>query len=299
MPLVFRPARAEDLPTAQALIVGSINDLTERHGFGPMASVRPPNFQLFSLQDDADGLWVAEDAGEIVGCTFGWVCDDLWFLAELFISPDRQGQGIGNELLKRALDHARTSGATNKALITFTFNRVPQGLYIRHGMFPRLPIYFFNGARDDLTRRLPGAPLRTTPIENTASHLHSLVRIDAVALGISREKHHRYLIGDKATQGVLLHAGDDCVGHAYVADGHVGPLAVTRPDAMGDAFTTALNLAAAGSAAQVSAFLPGVSDAALTIAVAHGMRITFPMVLVSARDFGNWRQYLPRNPGFM
>jgi hypothetical protein len=29
------------------------------------------------------------------------------------------------------------------------------------------------------------------------------------------------------------------------------------------------------------------------------MRITFPMVLVSTHDFGNWAQYLPRNPGFM
>jgi hypothetical protein len=38
---------------------------------------------------------------------------------------------------------------------------------------------------------------------------------------------------------------------------------------------------------------------ALSIAVDHGMRITFPMVLVSTNDFGNWPQYLPRNPGFM
>jgi GNAT superfamily N-acetyltransferase len=299
MPLVFRPARAEDVQPAQGLVVGSINDLTERHGFGPMASVRPANFQLFSLQDDTDGQWIAEDGGQIVGCAFSWVCDDLWFLAELFISPERQGQGIGNELLKRTLDHARKRGASKKALIIFTFNRVSQGLYIRHGLFPRLPVYFVGVARDQLTRRLPAAPLRTVPLENTASHLRNLAQIDAAALGLSREKHHRYLIGDKATQGVLLYAGNDCAGYAYIADGHIGPLAVSRPDAMADAFTTALTLAAAGSAAQVSAFLPGASDAALSLAIAHGMRITFPMVLVSAGDFGNWTQYLPRNPGFM
>jgi hypothetical protein len=29
------------------------------------------------------------------------------------------------------------------------------------------------------------------------------------------------------------------------------------------------------------------------------MRITLPMVLVSDREFGDWRRYLPRNPGFM
>ena len=27
--------------------------------------------------------------------------------------------------------------------------------------------------------------------------------------------------------------------------------------------------------------------------------VTFPMVLLSTRDFGNWTRYLPRNPGFM
>lgn len=64
MPVTVRPTRAEELQDVQKLIVGSINDLTERHGFGVMASVRPASFQLFSLRDDPRGLWVAEDDGE-------------------------------------------------------------------------------------------------------------------------------------------------------------------------------------------------------------------------------------------
>jgi hypothetical protein len=66
----------------------------------------------------------------------------------------------------------------------------------------------------------------------------------------------------------------------------------------GAAFRTALNLAAASGADQLSAFLPGTSEAP-GIALEHGMRITFPMVLVSTREFGDWTRYLPRNPGFM
>ena len=68
---------------------------------------------------------------------------------------------------------------------------------------------------------------------------------------------------------------------------------------LGAAFKTALHLAAKTGSSQVSAFLPGTSDVALSIAVEHGMRITFPMVLLSTHDFGNWAQYLPGNPGFM
>ena len=201
MPLVYRPARAQDLERAEALVVASINDLTERHGFGAMATSRAPNFQLFSLKDDPDGLWVAEDAGEILGFAWSWVCDDLWFLAQLFVSTAHQGRGIGNELLKQTLEHARKAGATHKALITFTFNRVSQGLYIRHGLFPKMPIYFFSVARERLITGLRDAPLRCVVLADTAAHLNSLAAIDARAVGVTREKHHRYLIND---QGLCL-----------------------------------------------------------------------------------------------
>ena len=33
--------------------------------------------------------------------------------------------------------------------------------------------------------------------------------------------------------------------------------------------------------------------------IEHQMRITFPMLLMSTSEFGNWTQYLPRNGGFM
>jgi ribosomal protein S18 acetylase RimI-like enzyme len=299
MPLVFRPARADELQRAEELVVRSINDLTERHGFGPMATLRLPDFQLFCLKDDPDGLWVAEADGEIVGFALSWVCGDLWFLAELFVSPGHQGRGIGNELLARAFEHARKAGASNKSLITFTFNVVSQGLYIRHGLFPRLPIHFFSVARDALMTRLHGDKLHSTTIEPTAAHLKTLAQLDVSTLGTSREKHHRYLLNDGTMKGVLLHDRGDCIGYAYVsATGHVGPLAVARARVTGAAFRTALDLAAESKAAQVSAFLPGVSEA-LRVAVEHGMRITFPMVLVSTRDFGDWTRYAPRNPGFM
>lgn len=299
MPLVFRPACADDLQQAQELVVRSINDLTERHGFGPMASVRRPVFQLFSLKDDPDGLWVAEAGDEIVGFAFSWACGDMWFLAELFVAPGQQGRGVGNKLLAHTFDHARKSKATNRSLITFTFNVVSQGLYIRHGLLPRLPIYFFSGASSGLTANRQGGKLHCVAIEPSPSHRNILAQLDVSALGFSREKHHRYLLDDASMKGVLLHDGSACVGYAYVSTtGHIGPLAVAQSRHMGAAFATALDLAAAGGCAQVSAFLPGTSEAP-GVALKQGMRITFPMVLVSTHEFGDWRRYLPRNPGFM
>jgi ribosomal protein S18 acetylase RimI-like enzyme len=84
-----------------------MNELSERHGLGPVSAVRPPTFSAFSLSDDPDALWIAEDAGEILGFAFSWLCGDLWFLAQLFVAPEQQRRGIANKLLQRTLDHGR------------------------------------------------------------------------------------------------------------------------------------------------------------------------------------------------
>jgi ribosomal protein S18 acetylase RimI-like enzyme len=300
MSLIYRPAQAQDLVTTDALVVASINDLTNRHGFGPMAIPSPPNFQSFSLADGPDGLWIAEDDGNILGFAWSWVCGDIWFLAQLFVDPTQQGRGIGNELIKLTLEQARKSGAAHKALITFAFNRISQGLYIRHGLFPKAPVYFFDAIPERMRQKLPESPLRNVPIDDDVATMAKLIEIDARAIGVSREKHHRYLFDERATRGVLLYAGDECVGYSYIAsNGHIGPLAVVDDKFLGDAFVTALYLAAHGSSEKISAFVPGTGETALGLAVDHGMRITFPMLLMASPGFGNWTGYLPRNPGFM
>jgi ribosomal protein S18 acetylase RimI-like enzyme len=300
MPIVYRSARPDDLEEADALVVRSLNDLSQRHGFGPMLARSPPRFQSFSLQDDPDGLWVAEQGGQMLGFALAWVCGDLWFLSQLFVAPGQQGRGIGHELIKRALDHAQKAGATNRVLITPAFNMVSQGLYMRHGLLPRLPLYLFSAARETVGGKLPGAQFGHVPLRADRQHLNHLAQIDAQSLGISREKHHKFLIDDRDTRGVLLFAEDKCVGYAYISrGGHVGPLAVARPQLMATAFRTALVIALEGQSSKLSAFLPGTSEAALGIAIECGLRIAFPMVLMCTGDFGDWRAYLPRNPGLM
>lgn len=299
MSFVVRPASAGELACAEELVVRSINDLTVRHGFGPIARSRPPDFQAFCLRDDPRGVWLAEEDGEIVGFALSWVCGRLWFLAELFVAPDRQGQGIGNELLDRTMQHASQAGATEKSLITFAFNVVSQGLYVRHGLLPRVPIHLCSAERKSLLPHAQGSALRATPIRTTAADLGMLRQLDVTTLGVSREKHHRYLLGDPRMKGVFLEERGERVGYAYVAaSGHIGPLAVMHAHAMPGAFRAALAMAVGGDAKQISVFVPGTSDA-LAIAASQGMRFALPMVLMSTRDCCDWTRYLPCNPGFM
>jgi len=62
MAVVCRPARMDDLKRADEIVVASINELTERRGFGKMASSHPPKFQGFSLRDDTEGLAPCHDS---------------------------------------------------------------------------------------------------------------------------------------------------------------------------------------------------------------------------------------------
>lgn len=250
MAVVCRPARMDDLKRADEIVVASINELTERRGFGKLASSQPPNFQAFSLRNDTDA-------------------------------------------------HAEMRGASIKALITFTFNNVSQGLYIRHGLFPRFPIYMVTVPRDRLASRLAKPRLHLEPLTDKTTRFDELTLIDVSTLGVSREKHHRFLLGESATSGFTIRADGECVGYVYISDGHIGPLAVRRPDLVGPAFATALSFAARSNSPTISAFVPGASEPALKAATGHGMHITFPMLLMSTRQFGDWVSYLPRNPGFM
>jgi GNAT superfamily N-acetyltransferase len=296
---VIRPARIDELRRAEELVAQSINDLTVRHGFGAIATSRAPDFQAFCLRDDPRGAWVADDAGEIAGFALSWVCGPLWFLAELFVAPGRQGQRIGGDLLERTFAHAESAGATHRGLITFAFNVVSQGLYVRNGLLPRVPLHLCTADRTATASRLDGPTLRTDPIRLSDGDIDVLRRMDEEVLGVQRAKHHRYLLGDPAMAGVFLRDGGETVGYAYVAgSGHIGPLAVVHAKAMPAAFSTALSVAAATGAKQVSAFVPGPSGA-LRAAADLDMRFTLPMVVMAARDFGDWSRYLPRNPGFM
>src|SRR5262249_42685822 len=202
-----------DLRRADEILVASVNEFTERRGFGKMASLSPSEFSSFPAKGRYEGLWVADEDGEIVGFAWSWVCGELWFLAQLFVSPDRQSDGIGNRLISKAFAHAQMRGASIRALITFAFNSVSQGLYIRHGLFPRCPIYMVSMSRDQLTSQLAEPRLRLDSLAGNTAVFDDLTLIDRHALGVSREKHHRYLVGDRATSGFTIHDGNERVGY--------------------------------------------------------------------------------------
>ena len=299
MAIIYRAATNGDLEPAMEVVYQGVNDLAQRHGFEGLVNRLTPEFHAFSLEDDPDGLWVAEEGGEVIGLGFSWVTDRFWFLADLFILPEYQGRGVGGELLQRTLAHAQKNHADNLALITFAYNTASIGLYAKQGLFPREPLYTFVAPSETLVGRVK-KNLAWRPLDKGNQHAALLAHIDASTLGFSREKHHRFLLGDPTMNGFLLEDEGSDVAYVYISsDGHIGPLGVISHTAMGPAFNTALALAIERGTEQVSAFLAGRNEGAVSIALKYGMRLSRTMVLMSTKAFGDWARYAPNHPGFM
>jgi len=143
--------------------------------------------------------------------------------------------------------------------------------------------------------------LDTRPIEPWPECRDWLGRIDEEVLGFRRDEHHAFLLGGFASRSVRIERAGRPAGYAYIsAEGHIGPLAVV-PGADPGAVLEAAVLCALRQqqARQVSMIVPGKADRILAAASGLGLRIDEPFVLLSAKPFGDWRHYLPSNPGFM
>jgi ribosomal protein S18 acetylase RimI-like enzyme len=300
MDITYRPAKQEDLAEAERVAQRSGNALRVRHGGRPSSAPPPIAFPEFCLARDPAGLWVAEDGDAIVGFGFSWMTEKFWCLSQLFVSPETQAKGIGQVLLSKTLMQAERNGAANRALITFAYNIASTGLYLKNGLYPREPLYRMAAPAQAVAQHLADAGYDITPIVPGPESGEWIGRIDRELLGFSRDLHHQFLLGSVAARAVRIEHAGRIAGYAYIsAWGHVGPLAIA-PDADAKAVvTTALRSALEGGATQISMLVPGRAEVVMQTALGLGFRIEVPYVLMAWRPFGNWCNYLPRDPGFL
>jgi GNAT superfamily N-acetyltransferase len=300
MDIAYRPAKLEDLEEAEQVVQQSANALRVSHGLRPSQAPPSTAFPKACLAQDPSGLWVAQDGESIVGFGFSWMADKFWCLSQLFVRPETQAKGVGQALLSRTLMQAERNGAANRALITFAYNIASTGLYLQNGLYPREPLYRMAAPAQAVAQDLGLAGYDIMPIAPWPQSGEWTGRIDQELLGFRRELHHQFLLGGFAARAVRIEHAGRAAGYAYIsAEGHLGPLAIA-PDADAKAvLTTALRCALEGGARQVSMLVPGRADVVMQTALALGFRIEVPLVLMASRPFGNWCNYLPRNPGFM
>jgi GNAT superfamily N-acetyltransferase len=300
MDITYRPAKFDDLEEAERVAQEAGNELRMRYGGRPSPAPPPILFPQFCLVEDPDGLWAAEHGDTIVGFGFSWMTERFWFLSQLFVIPEMQGKGIGQALLSKTLIQAERNGATNRALITFAYNIASTGLYLKNGLYPREPLYRMAASAQMVAQNLAHADYDVTPVAPWPAPRKWMAEIDEALLGFRRDLLHKFLLGGIAARAVRIERAGGTVGYAYVSTyGHVGPLAIA-PEADAQAVVrAALRCALESRPSRVSMFVPGRAEVVMQTVLALGFRIEVPLVLIASRPFGNWCNYLPRDPGFM
>ena len=305
----YRKATTEDFPGILSLIRTSFDGVLREHGFfdvSPFASSRlPPVPQTgfpwwdMGLKEDGDGFWIAEVEGKLAGLTLSWVRGSLWYLAHLFVSPERQGLNIGQNLMERAMKHHKGLAITNRALVTFAYNPVSISLYARNGIYPREPLYWMEGPSKEVNANV-SAKLKDEKVVDFQKAKTILSRIDELNLGYPREKNHEFLFGLPTAACHIFSSNNKPVAYAYVwKNGRVGPLATVSHEMFPGVLRSAFRLAAAEGAPTVGIAATGSNEQLMQVALEQKMRILDNYLFMSSKPFPNFSNYVLYPTGAM
>jgi len=143
MPVTIRVYRPDDLPRIKAITVEAFDgvsiDLNIEQLFGKVNGHDWKWRKARHIDQDAvrdpDGIFIAEEDGQIVGCVTTF-CDHeagIGLIPNLAVLAAQRGKGIGRMLIQHALDHFRAQGLSHAKIETLEQNAIGQNLYPSFG----------------------------------------------------------------------------------------------------------------------------------------------------------------------
>jgi GNAT superfamily N-acetyltransferase len=298
--LTFRPGSVADSYAVFRVFEETIADLDQRLGSTTPTSWQDPTAlermwaerrSLYEhLAQEAESFWVAERDGQVIGFARSILQDGVRELTELFVLPGVQSAGVGRGLLARAFP---ANGARYRSIISSPDIRA-QALYLKAGVYPRFPIYYFGRSPETVT---VSTDLVFEPIPASAESLEILGSLDRSLLGYRRDVTHSWLLGDR--QGYVYYRDDRPVGYGYVGIRN-GPFALIE----NRDFPAVLAHAESEAAKYDRKFgleIPMINRAAVDYLLARGYHMaSFIATSMSDVPFGEFENYiLPSPPFFM
>ncbi len=299
--ITFEPGTADDSYAVFLIFEQAYADLSSRLGMSEPTSIADPETlartwaarksMYLHLATTADQFWLARRGDMTLGFARSIVRDGLRLLTELFIMPGEQSAGLGRALLARAFP---AQGAQQRWLLA-TMDRGAQALYLKHGLYPTFPVYYFMRQPRELSALQ--TDLRIQPGLSPAETIPVMGDIDAQLLGHRRDVDHRWLMSDR--QAFLYFRSGKPVGYGY-AGPRVGPFAI-----LDDSDFPAVLAHAEGEVARLgrSHFgleVPMVNHRAVDYLLGSGFQIdAFMAQFMSDGSGGHFSNYIITSPPFI
>ena len=297
--LRFRPGTLADSYDVYKITERALADLSQRIGVArpgdapdsdALVRAWPNHRSLYHhLAGAAEKFWIAERNGRPIGFTRSMMHEGVWELTEFFILPGEQSTGVGRELLRRVWP----AQPTRRRCIIATIDSRAQARYLKAGLYPRFPIYYFGRTPEKTTM---ATDLTIEPVTASAETLAAMGELDQAILGYRRDMHHRWFCSDR--QGYLYYRDNQPVGYGYVGRWN-GPFVLLDNQDFPAVLAHAESAAAAQGQAEFGMDIPMVNRAAIDYLLARNYRMgKFIVYLMSDEPFGKFENYINTSPMF-
>ena len=297
--IIYRKGNESDSYPVFHIFEQSIADLAKRMGSNVSSSIPDPDTLARTWQErqslyhhlarTADQFWVAERGGQPIGFSRSIVRDSLHELTELFVLPNQQSSGIGRELISRAFS---TNGYAHRSIIGTSDTRA-QVLYLKAGVYPRFPIYYFG--REPEVVSVP-SDIAYKPIEASSENLKILGNLDEALLGHRRDLDHSWLLNDRS--GYLYYRNGQPVGYGYLGYRN-GPFSLLDLNYFPAVLAHAECLAAQNQKEKIGFEVPSINETVIDYLLSRRFNMDdFVTFMMTDKPFGRFENYILTNPPF-
>lgn len=292
---IYRPMTPADIDATGYIRKAALEGLavSQNRPVNPWQPQRYPHFEHL-LTTDPDGAWVASIGGTVVGFSMGFVRGTTWFLAQLFVQPEVHAKGIGQELLRLAIEAGRARGATVLSVVSSTAH-ASQSLYMRAGMFARGIGYAMSGPVDALCA-LPEPEANRKTVVDCEGWQDRIAELDAEVWGSPRREEHRLFM--RGVQGdvhraIALTRDGNLLGYAYASDFGIGPMAAYEPEDQLPLLRAAGDFMAQHETSTARMYVVSHNATVIGALLAGGWRVNDWTFLLSSEPFGDFTRYVP------
>lgn len=295
----YRAGTLADTYTVFELFENTLADLLQRQGSKTPTSVANPR-TLERMWDERCSMYehlalnahrfqIAEQDGKAIGYARSIIRGDIHQMTEFFVRPEAQSSGLGRELLRRTFSD---NGTRLRSIIATTDMRA-QVLYLKAGVYPRFPIYYFGRQPESVA---VGTDLTFVPLVISPERLALIGELDQAIIGFRRDIDRKWLASDR--KGFLYYRRDELVGYGYTGRRN-GPFALRNSDDYPAVLAHAEKQAVLAGRNEFGLEVPMVNKTVVDYLLGRGFRIdSFVALLMSNISFGRFEHYIVTSPPF-